>query len=207
MTAGHLSTSPLDQKLLQLVPPLNSEVRRSILSSVWDLQLSKDDYSTKFQQWDAYFRHYEEQCEQLSPGGVSTLTHRQILEIVELLKTQTRAACSNELLHVLPPQLHSLVGDAIAFAANALMLLNVSRWKGDQSLKTFVSSHFTALSAASEKYKLPRSFNLQTLDKVAGIKVHWTTDITQHLSMKHDDTEVALFHHVAVLDLYRLSKT
>jgi hypothetical protein len=46
---------------------------------------------------------------------------------------------------------------------------------------------------------------MKTLDHIASIKPYWTSDLTEHLSMKHGDTEVALFHYATVLDLYKNS--
>jgi hypothetical protein len=106
----------------------------------------------------------------------------------------------------LPQEFEKSIENIVVFAANALLLLDVSRWQDEQYLHDFIQSQFGGMPSESEKSRLPRTFNFKSMSEIAGIQPNWTPDIMQHLSVRHDDegvAYVAVFHHVAVLDLYK----
>lgn len=203
--ASPLGMRSLDQQLFQLIPPLPADARRSILMRIWELNLTEDEYHGLSQRYDSYFRHYEEQCKQLTYGGISTLTHEQVLGAIDLMKKGTKQECRDGLMSKLPPGLHGQEDEILNWAAMSLLLFDISRWADAQTLQTYLLSRFPVGKRTQENRRLPRSFQMKTLDQIAGIKPHWTSDLTEHLSMKHGDTEVALFHHATMLDLYKKS--
>ena len=191
----------LEKKLVQLVRPLPVAARVAILHAIWDYSVTEEEYLREPERFDSYFRHYEDQCEQLSHRGILQLTHQDVLDIVELVKTQKRIACTAKLL-LMYQNNKVFVQEAIEFSATAVLLLNVSRWKEDEYLKDFVHSHFSSGPSYQQNLRLPKSFNVEGIYSIAGIQVQWTSNIMDHLSLRNDDNDVVLFHHIGVLDLY-----
>lgn len=204
--ASSSSIEILNQKLSQVVRPLHIGVRLEILSSLWNSSSPKDEQQAKIHFYDSYFRHYEDACLQLPPDGISQMTHRQILDVVHLVVDQKKKVCRREIKQLLPQEFEKSIENIVVFAANALLLLDVSRWQDEQYLHDFIQSQFRGMPSESEKSRLPRTFNFKSMSEIAGIQPNWTPDIMQHLSVRHDDegvAYVAVFHHVAVLDLYK----
>jgi hypothetical protein len=214
MLAGGLlapsgSINVLDQKLFQVVRPLHVDVRRAILSAIWKHDSSKEGSDDKTHSYDSYFRHYEDACEQLPSEGISQLAHRQLLDVVGLIVDQKKKVCRREVRSLLPQEFDTLIDNVIVFAAHALLLLDISRWPDEQYLRDFVRSQFHGLPSTSERSRLPRNFNFKSMNEIAGIQPNWTPDLLQHLHVRHNNeggAYVAVFHHVAVLDLYKNSK-
>ena len=55
----------------------------------------------------------------------------------------------------------------------------------------------------SENAKLPKAFTAANLEQIAGIKVQWTSNLADHLSLKDDDTKVMLYHQASFLELHK----
>lgn len=51
-----------------------------------------------------------------------------------------------------------------------------------------------------DKIRLPKALNAWTLDAVAGIKIHLTDNLSKHLLMVDDDTNLYVFHHATYLE-------
>ena len=92
---------------------------------------------------------------------------------------------------------------AINLAARTWLLMDISQWKGQQSLQEFVADNILLQSEQIDKGK---AFNMNSLDE-RDIKVYWTWNIAEHLSMRRDRTKVAIFHHAAILKLHKESNT
>jgi hypothetical protein len=56
---------------------------------------------------------------------------------------------------------------------------------------------------SSESVKLQKLFNARNVQRLAGIKIEWTSDLGQHSRMIHDDERVAIFHHGSFLRLHQ----
>jgi len=95
---------------------------------------------------------------------------------------------------------------AINFAARTWLLMDISQWKGQQSLQEFVADNILLQSEQIDKRVLGKAFNMNSLDE-RGIKVYWTWNIAEHLSMRRDRTKVATFHHAAILKLHKESNS
>lgn len=58
----------------------------------------------------------------------------------------------------------------------------------------------------SEQVKLPKSFTAANLERIAGIKIIWTSNLADHLTLTNDDTRLILFHQISFLELHKTSK-
>ena len=47
----------------------------------------------------------------------------------------------------------------------------------------------------TDHVKLERLFNARTIERIAGIKITWTSNLADHLRLLDDDTGVVIFHN------------
>lgn len=66
-------------------------------------------------------------------------------------------------------------------------------------IKDCIAAHFNPGKRSEEAVKLDTLFTAQNLDRIAGLKITWTDDISDHLRLFKFDTEVAIVHHVSFL--------
>jgi hypothetical protein len=99
-----------------------------------------------------------------------------------------------------------LKDEIIAFAASSWLMVKTSNWKPDQTLKDFVSNELLQTSMQTDKVKLPRTFNARNLSRLAGIEVHWTYNLADHLRMINDESQVSIFHFASLLEWNKSSK-
>lgn len=85
------------------------------------------------------------------------------------------------------------------------MLINLSDWGPDETLRGFIARTVASNSTQKDQYRIPLSFNARTFEKVAGIKIVWTRDLLLHLDVGLRDNSLTLFHNIKVLQLYEQS--
>jgi hypothetical protein len=186
--------------------PVPAKHRREILRGCWGLQLSDEEYEDQSAHFDAYFRHYEEQCEQCS-NGVAHFTHQDVLLVIGLLKSNTKRACKVALitkaqaLEVPAADWDRIAEDWILFAGRSLLCMDLSSWNDDELLVDFTKRVFLLPSSQDDNVRLSRSFNARNLAQVAGFRIKWTSVLQNHLRMSDNDEEVMIFHHVSILNL------
>jgi hypothetical protein len=191
---------------ISLERPVAAKHRREILQGCWGLQLSDKEYENQSIHFDAYFRHYEEQCEQCS-NGAARLTHQDVLQVIDLLKSKTKRDCKVALIakaqaEELPTADWDRVADDwILFAGRSLLCVDLSLWKDNELLVDFNRRVFLLPSAQADNVRLPRSFNAKNLAQVAGFRIKWTSSLQNHLKMSDNDEEVMIFHHARILRL------
>jgi hypothetical protein len=68
-------------------------------------------------------------------------------------------------------------------------------------LKDFMQSHFSTPSTALDhNVRLERLFNGRNLERLARIRIEWTSNLDDHLRLTtDDDRKVLIFHHVSFL--------
>jgi hypothetical protein len=77
-------------------------------------------------------------------------------------------------------------------------------WEQGLSLRQFVSKTFEPRDALiNERVKLDRIFTAKNIGRIAGMKVVWTENLADHLRVLDEDTDVAIFHHAAFLEMVR----
>jgi hypothetical protein len=76
------------------------------------------------------------------------------------------------------------------------------------TLKDLVETRFANavnLPLRVVRVKLDRLFTARNLERIVGLQVVWTDNISDHLRLMVDDTRVAIFHHVSFLEHHRTS--
>lgn len=197
-------------------PPSNPFVRRAILDRVFFSQNSQPECRKRQGGFTAYFTHwYEEQCNDRI-GEISTTTHSTLADIVCLVKDRNgeKESIRRQIKAILPNYSDESVEVLISLAARlwtmacigeikqCLTLGQTLIWR-DGSLMQLLASTFTPNLATKEDVVLPKSFNAMSCEKVAGIRIHWTSNLLDHLKMTDEDQTVYIFHHAAFLDLHK----
>src|SRR5579862_918592 len=205
--------STLDDDIRRLSPEgsKESELKLDIVRRLWDQRLS-DSQLEEAHHFKAYFSYYQRQ------GHPTALfTHRQILEIVDLLKESglDRQTIKSR-FHSKHPNLdNNMIDDLIDAAVRLWLMIYTTgsgssrlpslsgvwhfNWEDSQSLKELIEVKVFEKRDFDRNKRLPTRFDIFHLEKIAGIKVFWTNCLADHLSMTHNDSRVVLFHHATLL--------
>jgi hypothetical protein len=74
------------------------------------------------------------------------------------------------------------------------------------TLKDVLEERFglpTATPLRVVRVKLDRIFNARNLERIAGLQIVWTDNISDHLRLMVDDTRIAIFHHAFFLEHHK----
>lgn len=149
---------------------------------MFDAVLGNDSDPKEQDQFEAYFTSwYEDQCNVRSET-LSRMTRKKLLSIISHVKNlNTREATRLEFLNISQtPMTDDEIDDGITLAARLWSAScidglrppfstgNSIEWKKG-TLSDTLNQYFRPKS--TEKGKLPKSFNAETLDRIAGIKV------------------------------------
>lgn len=178
----------------------------------------------------AYFNYYTEQCNlAFHDGGrsISIKTHRDVLEIVDVLKT---SMTRDDIRPYVPDDFSDThvpdtkVKDArrardgsIDLAARLMLMMDIGnvvhavtgrkalRWdKG--SLREWLERYFdldASTRLGDERVKLEKGFHVRNLERIAGLQVVFTDNLADHLRLSNDDKVVEIFHQVSFLEYQR----
>ena len=75
-------------------------------------------------------------------------------------------------------------------------------WK-DGTIKDLVNSEIVCQSDMNEGVKLEKIFNARNPERIAGIKIRWTSNLADHLRMREEDTAVEIFHYASFLRFHK----
>lgn len=210
------SSAMLDISLYDLAIPTGAKC--SIINSLWDQAYSPQAFAQIGPRTDSYFQYYQTQCELVRHGNECfAQVHRDIIEIVELLKGQaaTREIIKASLRQKLPipgpDDIEEVLSNSIDLAVRLWLMVNVGDFRRilmpgrplhwtEGCLRDFIMSKFSPQKVFKEHVKLEKLFNAYNLSHIAGIEVVWTSNLADHLRMQDDDTRVAIFHHAFFLE-------
>ena len=201
--------------------PLSPDTKQAILSIIFDCNA---DDSVAYISSDSYFSYYKRIVEG-SRAHLTPETHKDIINLIRLFKRSeaTRQAIENVLRERLlghePEDREEIVENWISLAIRLLLmmptglLLTAGRsvtvsgetklsWK-DGTVKDLVDKEFECQPTMKESVKLEKIFNARNLERIAGIKVRWTSNLVDHLRMRDDDTAVEIFHYASFLRLHQ----
>lgn len=195
------ATSALDARLslMPIEPPLQQAIIR---------QIFQRDHSANL---DAYFDWVEEECN-AATDQVSVQTYREMLHIIPFLQASLSRAEIVTKLHVQCDDEH-LNATSIDLAARIWLTLSIGTLPNTLSPGTSVTWNDGPLSSTvhslwslprlSDSIKLPKSFHAANIEKIAGIKIGWTSNLVDHLRLEDDDTKVLIYHQLSYLELHQ----
>ncbi len=210
----------LDGKLSST--PIPKPLRRKIINGIFRICLTEQQFDA-LGGLDTYFCDwYEEQCE-VAAGHVSITTHCELLNIINLLQStdsrryniidalpQSRhwrqhASTTEELkLSIASIDLAARIWLSVSIGSieRALTPGNIVVWDDGETLSESLLRAVWPQSQLNENVKLPRTFTAANLERIAGLKVKWTSNLADHLALREDDTTVMLFHQASFLELH-----
>jgi hypothetical protein len=199
--------------------PISKKARVEIASLLWRDQNSSATSVLEGDDLHSYFGYYTEQSDLFS-GHTWAKTHKDILDISSLLQQDLK---KNELRRQLrskvqpPPSSNGdmMLDSSIDLAIRLLLMMKVGHlpnnfsaykalvWNQGPSLREFVSASFKPRGALNHEHvRLEKMFSGKNLERVAGIKIKWTSNLADHLRILDDeDTQVAIFHHASFLEV------
>ena len=177
-----------------------------------------------------YFDYYEQQCafariedDGEDDGGDSSqvqltpiVTHSFLLQIIGYLKdtSLTRESITSLLLTQFGDVAsRSVVSILIDLAARLYLMIPIGgrglgqhpcHWR-EGHLQHFLESLFTPEYAETEAVKLEPNFHAQNIQNSTGMRIFWTSNLSDHLSMSNYDRDVHIFHHASFLILQSTS--
>ena len=195
------AASALDARLslMPIEPPLQQAIIRQIFLI---------DQSANL---DAYFDWVEEQCD-AATDQVSVQTLGEIVHIISFFQADLSRAEIVTKLHVQCGD-EDLVAASIDLAARIWLTLSIGKlpkslspgtsftWK-DGPLSSTVHSLWSQ-PRLSDSVKLPKSFNVANIEKIAGLTILWTNNLVDHLRLEEDDTKVWIYHQMSFLELHQ----
>jgi hypothetical protein len=199
-------------------------LRYEIINNLLNLQLTRDDYEARSAGIDAYFDEwYDQQCG-ICAHGVSVNTHGELLRVVSYLRfpnadrqsvlgklSQSQTACKINVAEqkaTIDLAARILLGMSIGSTPSCVLLIGDSLSWIDGSLQSLVSQYFQQSNSTFEDVKLPRNFTAANIERIAGIKINWTSNLSDHLLLKDAETAeamVLIFHPISFLELHKLS--
>jgi hypothetical protein len=198
-------------------PTVTPSERRAILNEMFEVGITEDKYECFAEGFGSYFVHwYEEHCGDRR-GPIAKMSHRQLLDIVELLQDKTLTRES--IMAIVPRRVSSLqsetqIEDALILAARIWSLSTIGdlqqclsfgstvTWSSG-TLGDTLKRYYLSSSQPVESIKIPKIFNAVNLDRIAGIKICWTSNLLDHLQMTDDYQTVHIFHLVSFLKLHK----
>jgi hypothetical protein len=203
--------------------PIPTPLKCSILKSFWGTAINCQTIANNESELDPYFSYYSEQCRlMLGDNGrhATARKHHDISRIVQLFKEQRDRgrildALRTEMHKMKLPNGEDMLQGSINLAARLYLMMSFgdvpNALTSERALPWTTGSvqHFLAeylgprRVLSSESVKLQTLFNARNMQRLAGIKIKWTSDLGQHLRMIHDDEGVAIFHHASFLKLHK----
>lgn len=204
-------------------PCLTNSTRCAILNAILGSKFLPQQLSQDVRLGDSYLRYYNEQCTNaLHSRGLGDIvsTHADIIAIIEQLREpdSTRERLKDNLrdrcLDPTPDNLEVLICEVIDLAVRLWLMINVGelqfgfipnqislRWERG-TLQDCLVNHFgspATMPTRVVRVKLDRLFTARNLERIAGLKIIWTSNILDHLRLTVDDTRIAIYHHASFL--------
>ncbi|KEF60828.1 uncharacterized protein A1O9_02390 [Exophiala aquamarina CBS 119918] len=197
-----------------------SQQRANLVKQLWgsDTRL-ESDAMLDMQPYLEYYR--KECCHALHDGGRHVICryHSDILEIAkEILNGTPKERLRNQLrsrwAQPNPENLETAIDASIDLTARLVSMANIGMlqfgvsagiklpWEGG-SIQDLINGHFVRPGHQEANARLERNFKGCNLNRNAGIKIVWTSNLADHLRIT--DEEVAVFHHASFLKHHRTS--
>lgn len=199
----------------------------AIAQAFWavNLEQRRDSGSAFADELDSYFAYFLRQSDIfLRDDGlhVSVQTYQDILNIAEvLLRENLGRSEAISSLHKRSRMNEARCEASISLTSRLIFMMSIGTapyivpggidltWNdGSGSIRDFIASfidhHLVSMQRRCDAgIKLDKLFTAQNMDRIAGLKITWTDDISDHLRLFNSDTEVAIFHNASFL---RISK-
>ncbi|KAK4221764.1 hypothetical protein QBC38DRAFT_513396 [Podospora fimiseda] len=179
---------------------------------------------------EPYFSYYSRQCHAFTVQRgrfLAARTHQDLANIIsDFADNLDRQAIRSSIvgrLHPMNPsfnadnELEELLDRTIDLAARLFLMIEIGtvpdsispaiplKWMNG-TIRQFTRHQFDIPpQLPCTGVKLPKLFNAQNLQRIGGITIRWTSDLSDHLRMVDDDERVAIFAYPSFLMLHLTS--
>lgn len=173
---------------------------------IWNLRLSGQSREAEF-----CLQYYDSKSATLDLGQVAPRSHREVLEIVQLLQSgvhQTLETLAKNIISTAPHPVWLSVTTieaaayALRFAASLWLFIDASDWSIDETLDAFVWRIVPVHVPQPGPSHEPLHLNARSLVQIAGIEIVWTSNIADHLRLDLYDPktpQLFCFRHACLL--------
>ena len=199
-------------------PPTSTDVatRFAIARRLFPLSgLSVQDFETRYYGLESYFSDwFEEQSELYRPLLVPQVkTVQDVVHIIDFLRANgddTR----EQLLSKRDPLSDEHANIALTFGASLWFSISFDKihdivrpgryleWDHASTLREAIGT-FPPRPVLSENISLPKNFTAANIERIAGIKIQWTSNLADHLLLRDDDTRVMFYFQASFLELHK----
>lgn len=210
--SSSLKQSQMDVSLQAF--PVPDAVKSEVLRALWMPSPSHPEPKTQIKKpnLDTYFdTHYSHDCQRFARDGgtlISIKTHGEVVELAKrILQGTTKSAA-----------LASLTGNAKAdentlnLCARLITMCDFGNaefgsstrrdlsWDNHQTLRQATAVNFQAEKKLQpDNPRIPRFFKARQIARIGGIRIQWTNNLMDHLSLSEGDRAVFVFHHADFL--------
>jgi len=177
------------------------------------------DYTPVNKLLNPYFQYYTEQCRiatHVHGSQLQAKTHDDILDIVGwFYRRLDREAIRQHLLVKFSSDKswdgRMIFDSSIDLAVRLALMIDIGELRNAFSgrrrliwiegpLQAFVKDVFPdSIALGHDGIKLGTSFTARNMNRVAGLRIELTTNLVDHLRLRHDDRTVSIFHHASFL--------
>jgi hypothetical protein len=200
-----------------------SPLRPVAVDCMWGPQPQESNNQSNVEQlFDPYFKYYAQQCDLIgrhANGKFSSVkTHSDIIRVAQLLQQDLlREDVRKHMSEFLQAGNKEQHESSINLVARLIFMTKIGSIPhecfGERAIEwsygnlvEFIHDHFSCPpTRGHERIKLEKSFNALNLERIGGIKIWWTDNLADHLSLMDDDKAVAIFHHASFLE-YQIDK-
>lgn len=204
----------LDQRLNTCLDP---EAQLLLIDALWGShfrgRLVPDGLEFPHECLVPFLGYYSQQCGNAFQRNATTVTHQQIVDVAAVLRQAgaTWQRLPQHITHVIGQAGEDQMQRAIHLVSRLLTMMRIgempqqfSRGRGINwdkgTLSEFLHDQFPSTPVlSSERTKFEKTFNVLGLVKIAGLEVHWTDNLADHLRLVNDDRGIRVFHHATFL--------
>jgi hypothetical protein len=204
--------------------PLSSNTKQAILNGIFNCGFEAQDFENDSNLGSSYFEYYRKAVDECSAHS-TVMTHEDIVNVVILLKQPNTTGDAIEI--TLGKQIsdeevedsYEVINDSINLALRLLLMMPTGvfastgrpialsgetklDWK-DGTVSELVNNELSPQDSMKENVKLEKIFNARNLERIAGIKIRWTSNLADHLRMRDDDKAVEIFHYASFLKFHQ----
>lgn len=216
-------SSRLDE-LIQKTP--DCDLQRGIASRMWDFDPEDVPRCYSPVNLEAYFRYYTHQADFfLHDAGrhVMVRTHDHIVRLTHMLRQDIDLVEAQDITRsqIFPGQdidRHEALNASLHLAIRLLLMIEIGttpngfsrtgpkHWRSGK-ISQVLLDHFTPPASLPDKVRLERMFTARNLERIAGMRIKWTSNLADHLWVVDAENEdrlvVHIFHHASFLALQK----
>ncbi len=221
---GFIERSSRLDELIQRTP--DDDLQRGIASKMWEFKLEDVPRCYSPVNLEAYFRYYTHQADFfLHDAGrhVVVRTHDHILRLAEMLRQDFDLVEAQDITRtqIFPGEgidQYEALNASMHLAIRLLLMIEIGttpngfshtdpkHWKSGK-ISQVLSDQFAPPASISDRVRLERMFTARNLERIAGMRIKWTSNLADHLWVVDAENEdrlvVHIFHHASFLVLQK----